>query len=87
MSKEIGQATDNLRRFMFSRVYKVLAVNDETERARSVVRRLYHHLVKHQELLPPEYINISDEPERRVVDYIAGMTDQYALGLVDKLGI
>ncbi len=87
MSQRMGEATDNLRRFLFARVYKVLTGTDSTQRARKVVYGLYHYLTTHQELLPPEYLRYSDDSTRRVVDYIAGMTDLYALRLAEKLGI
>ena len=87
MSTDIGRATDELRNFMFERVYKVLSDNAVARHARDVVRGLYQYLVTHEEKLPMEYISYSDETERRVVDYIAGMTDRYALDLALELGI
>jgi dGTPase len=51
------------------------------------VRELYQYFVKHQDKLPPEYRLYSDETERRVVDYIAGMTDQYATRLAKELSL
>jgi len=87
MSPQIGMATDNLRRFLFARVYKMLAETESTLRARSVVYGLYYYLTTHQELLPPEYLRSSNDLTRHVVDYIAGMTDLYALRLAEKLGI
>jgi dGTPase len=87
MSTEVGQATDELRNFMFERVYNVLSENEDARHAREVLQRLYVYLIKHEEKLPPEYLSYSDETERRVVDYIAGMTDQYALNLARELGV
>jgi len=85
MSPRILEATSTLREFLFDRVYTVKSAEEETERAKKVVRFLYHHLTQHPESLPAEYLSYSDSPERRVVDYIAGMTDQYALRLADEL--
>jgi len=87
MSPQIGKATDDLRRFLFARVYKVLTDTEGTQQACTVVRGLYHHLVAHPELLPAEYFRNSDGLARRVVDYIAGMTDIYALRLAETLNI
>ena len=87
MSQTVGEATDTLRRFMFNRVYNVLADSEGARRAREVVRGLHYYLLKHQDLLPPEYFICSEEPERRVMDYIAGMTDFYALRLAQELVI
>ena len=87
MSPEILEATRALRQFLFERVYNVRSAQEETERAREVVRSLYKYLNEHIDKLPPEYSSYSDEPERRVVDYIAGMTDQYALRLAEELSL
>ena len=85
MSPEILEATNNLREFLFDRVYNVRSAQEESERAREIIRRLYRYFHEHQDKLPPEYRTYSDEPERRVVDYIAGMTDKYALRMVTEL--
>ena len=87
MSRRVGEATEALRRFMFQRVYKPLGEEESAREARRVVRALFSYLIEHQDLLPPEYKAFCDDPGRRVVDYIAGMTDQYALGLATRLGL
>jgi len=87
MSGRVGQATDALRNFMFEHVYNVQSQNRDAQNARRVVRALYGYLVRHEELLPPEYLGYSDETERRVVDFIAGMTDQYAMNLARDMGL
>ena len=85
MSPAVLAATDALRRFLFARVYDRHSAEAESERARLVVRRLYEYFNEHETRLPPEYSFYSDEVARRVVDYIAGMTDQYALNLAEEL--
>ena len=85
MSPRILEATNTLREFLFERVYNVRSAQEETERAREVIRRLYYHFNEHEDRLPAEYRFYSDETERRVVDYIAGMTDQYALRIAEEL--
>ena len=82
MSKEVLDAADNLRQFLFENVYEVQIAKTETERARQVLRSLYHYFMEHPEGLPGEYAG-GDDVERRVVDYIAGMTDNYALSLAE----
>jgi dGTPase len=76
-----------LRRFLFEQVYNIRSAQEESERARDVVRSLYKYLNEHIDKLPPEYSFYSDEPEQRVVDYIAGMTDQYALNMAEELSL
>ena len=85
MSPQVLKATNTLRDFLFNKVYNVHAAEKEAERARQVVQLLYEYFNEHIDKLPPEYSFYSDEPERRVVDYIAGMTDQYALRLAEEL--
>ncbi len=85
MSPGVLEATGTLRNFLFDRVYNVQAALEETERARQTVRRLYDYFCKNPGKLPPEYKSYSDEIERRVVDYIAGMTDQYAIRMAGEI--
>ena len=85
MSPKVLEATNTLRGFLFERVYNWHAAQEEAEKARKVVRRLYKYFNEHIDKLPTEYSFYSDEPEQRVVDYIAGMTDQYALRMAEEL--
>jgi dGTPase len=87
MSPGVTQATNSLRRFLFDRVYDVVSTRPDAERARNVVRKLFGYFTEHEDRLPPEYRLFSNEIERRVVDYIAGMTDQYALNLARELSL
>jgi len=87
MSPQILEATEILRKFLFDRVYNLQAVQQETEKAREVIRLLYSYFNGHEDRLPSEYCLHSDETERRVVDYIAGMTDQYALRMAEELAL
>jgi len=79
MSPRIIKATNNLREFLFDRVYNPSLTTRETENAKEVIRLLYQYFLKHHEKLPKEYVSRKDSIERKVTDYIAGMTDQYAL--------
>jgi len=85
MSPQVLEATNILRQFLFERVYNINAAQKEAEKAREVVRRFYKYFNEHEDRLPAEYCIHSDETERRVVDYIAGMTDQYALRMAEEL--
>ena len=87
MSPQVLEATNNLRDFLFDRVYNVRSAQEETEKARGVVRLLYKYFTEHEDKLPSEYRFYSDEIEQRVVDYIAGMTDQYALRMAEELSL
>ncbi len=85
MSPPVLEATNTLREFLFERVYNLRSAEEEAEKAREVIRRLYEYFNEHEDRLPPEYRFYSDETERRVADYIAGMTDQYALRMAEEL--
>lgn len=83
MSPEVLEAAEILRQFLFERVYKV--AGDQSERAREVVRVLYEYFVENEEKLPEEYSRRDDSAERKAVDYIAGMTDNYALSMAEEV--
>jgi dGTPase len=87
MSPEVLKATETLRQFLFERVYNQHSAEEEAGKARVVVRRLYEYFKKHEDKLPAEYSVHSKEVSQRVVDYIAGMTDQYALRLAEELSL
>jgi len=87
MSQAVLEETNKLRDFLFERVYNLRSALEEAEKAREVVRLLYQYLNEHEDRLPAEYSVYSDETERRVVDYIAGMTDQYALRTAEELSL
>jgi dGTPase len=72
-SDEIGGAMDALRTFMFEQVYLGPHAQLEQERARVTVRRIFDHLAEGGE-----------EPEQ-IVEFIAGMTDRFALSYVAEL--
>jgi dGTPase len=73
-SEEIGKAMMALRDFMFERVYLGPHARLEHERAHATVRRIFDQLAERGE-----------EPEQ-IVDFIAGMTDRFALTFVAELG-
>jgi len=85
MSQTVLKETNKLRDFLFERVYNLRSALEEAEKAREVVRLLYRYFNEHEDRLPAEYCYHSDKTERRVVDYIAGMTDQYALRIAAEL--
>ena len=83
MSAAVLEAANELRRFLFQRVYYAQTARVETERAKEVIRTLYKRFMQEPGKLPKEYESVEDV-ERGVVDYIAGMTDNYALELAGE---
>ncbi len=73
---EIGAAMLSLRSFMFERVYLGPAADAERARATARVRELVEYFLGHPEELPAD--RPGDLPQR-VTDYVAGMTDRFAL--------
>ena len=83
LSPRVDQALKDLRAFMFERVYHSPIAKGEENKAKDMLKRLYEYYYKHPEALPADFQpQMSfDGLERTVCDYIAGMTDKYA---VDK---
>ncbi len=81
MSPAILAATDKLRDFMFAYVYTGAQAKRNEAKACHVVQNLYKHFMGHAELLPPEYQRraAGENTDRAVCDYIAGMTDNFAI--------
>lgn len=78
---EVGEATWELRRFMFSHVYIGSDAKKEEEKAIGCLKRLFYYFKERPEAMPLEYTNRIENMglERVVCDYIAGMTDTYAM--------
>jgi dGTPase len=85
MNAEILEVTNNLREFLFDKVYNPSLANKDTPKARKIIRLLYSYFLKHEDALPREYVLRDDAVERKVTDYIAGMTDQYALRMAKEI--
>ena len=82
MSEEIGGAMQDLRKFMFQKVYTNPAAIGEEAKAERLLCELYAHYMGHIEILPEQYQRMHSEGEKKervVCDYISGMTDQYAV--------
>ena len=91
MNPEIEEAMLDLRSFLFENVYTNPAAKAQEVQAENLVTYLYEYYMSHIDKLPEEYLAmISDreEPEERVVcDYIAGMTDRFAVNKLKDLFI
>lgn len=90
MSSEMEHAMKGMRSFMFTAVYRNPLAKVEEEKAKHLLMELYHYYEGHLETLPQEYrmlINRGEPEERVVCDYIAGMTDQYAMKKFSELYI
>lgn len=89
MSDDVKKAHDTLRAFMFDKVYTNPAAKSEEAKAKQLVEKLYVYFHKNPEKMPEEYRKIMHrfDKDRAVCDYIAGMTDGYAINLFTELFI
>jgi dGTPase len=88
MSPEILAATNALREFMFQHVYRSTPAKED-HKVSFIVQQLYRHFVAQPNDIPAELRRIvaeyGESPERAAIDYIAGMTDRYALKVFNAL--
>jgi len=85
LSPRVFAALDALRDFMFDQVYMRETARAEHEKAVKLIRDLFAHYLEHPEEIPPEYHRAPGDLPTRVADYIAGMTDRYALRTYERL--
>ncbi len=81
MSDEIGTAMYALRDFMFEVVYNNKTKREEERKGSYIIEQMFNHFTKNPSVLPDEYKQFIGEYEidRVVCDYIAGMSDDYAV--------
>ena len=89
MSDEVLEATNSLRKFMFENVYLSGAAKTEDEKAQGLLWDLLVYYEKYPERMPAEHQRIAEREgtKRAVADYIAGMTDGYAIDMFEELFI
>lgn len=88
MSDEVWAATNELRSFMFERVYSITNKSMQ-DRAERMISALYGYFLLHADELPQEYLRLEKDAskEQIVCDYISGMTDRYAIGVFESIFI
>ena len=91
MSSEIEETMMDLRDYMFDNFYLNKEAKAQEEQAKNLIQALYIHYMKHLDLLPAEYLlrveENNEEPYQAVIDYIAGMTDRFAVAKFKELMI
>ena len=85
MDPEARGAMMELRDYMFQKIYLPLGATKQSEVGRNVVKLLYNYFVENSEEIPPPYFNPGITPDRAAVDYVAGMTDHYAIRQAERL--
>ena len=88
-TKEVGEATMKLRSFLFENVYTNPIAKSEDNKAQELLARLFEYYVKYPEKMPELYYrNTKTEPvERCVCDFVASMTDRFAINRYSELFI
>ena len=89
LSPAVEKALKDLSSFMFDRVYRNPVAKGEEKKAKIMLQRLYEYYIRHPDALPEDFHpQLSfDGMERTVCDYIAGMTDNYAVDKYTELFI
>ena len=86
-SPQIKTAMDTFRKFMFEHIYQSEALSHERAQAGFVLRSLYDHFANHFDHLPENFRQREEKWSRQqiLVDYLAGLTDSYALQLFREI--
>lgn len=89
MHPQVSTAMNELREYLFQTVYKNPIAKGEESKARAMLQALYTHYTKHPEKLPADFIPQLDFDgmPRVICDYIAGMTDKYAIAKYEEIFI
>lgn len=91
MSKDIEKAMAGLRKFMFEHVYLNPKAKSEEVKAVDMIKNLYEYYICHMDKLPEKYLQRIAEgkstKEQNVCDFIAGMTDAYAVKMFQEFFI
>jgi dGTPase len=85
MSPTMYETLLELRAFMFEHVYLAEGPKQEFEKAEHILTEIYQVLVREPERYMQGFGNPADKPEVRAWDFVAGMTDRYAVSLFEKL--
>ncbi|MFC1734794.1 deoxyguanosinetriphosphate triphosphohydrolase [Candidatus Hydrogenedentota bacterium] len=84
MSERVLQATNDLRNHLYGEVYPCEAIQTEISKGKRLLTAIYRHVKDHPEELPAAIPGEEDDIERRAVDFVAGMTDRYALAFHEE---
>jgi len=85
LSAPVLAALDELRGFLFDRVYLRPEERSEQRKAIELVRSLFEYYLDHPEGIPAEYVASASDLPTQIADYIAGMTDRFALRTYEQL--
>ena len=89
MEAEVNENADKLLKFLYERVYLNPVAKGEEIKVDDMIKRMFYYYTTNSDKLPSEYdyIREKDGVERATLDYIAGMTDRYAVLLFSEMYI
>ena len=89
LSPEVDKSLRDLRSFMFERVYRNPIAKGQETKAKDMLQRLFEYYIRNPDMLPEDFHPqlTFDGMERTVCDYIAGMTDNYAVDKFEEIFI
>ncbi len=89
MDEDVEKAHKQLHEFMFSEVYTNPICKSEEVKAQAMIEKLYNYFLNNFDKLPADYMKLGDmfSKERAICDYIAGMTDTFAINTFSDLFI
>ena len=85
MAPETAGIMGELRTFLFDRVYQSRRTEEQRQAVMRVIGDLVEHHLAHPDAIPETYRDAASDPRTQTVDYVAGMTDRYALALHARL--
>lgn len=87
MDEEVEKVSEELRSFMFERVYTSGTAKGEEEKAERMLTVMYEYFVNNVDKLPDTYKGLLEKypKEQTVCDYLSSMTDRYAVYMFDKI--
>ena len=85
MSASVRKAVNILREYMFQNVYLPEDDSFEGHTARDIIKVLFNYYTANKDAIPEEYKLRSETSSKAVIDYISGMTDNYAIMIAEKL--
>ena len=88
MSSSAWDAMMGLRAYLFDHVYSTGEAKVEEPKAELMIEELFDHYIRHIDEVPDEYLrHDADAPELQVADFIAGMTDRFAIRVYEELKV
>ena len=87
MDDEVEEASENLRVFMFDKVYFSGSARGEEEKAEKMLTAMYEYFINNTDKLPQTYTDLLKKysKEQTVCDYLSSMTDRYAVYTFNKI--